>query len=141
MEKGSKMQSYFWQYLVAIVVFLILDFIWLSTAGRSIYVSELGGLLRDRPDFVVAFGFYLIFVAGLVGFVIHPAQIADNLSQAILMGAFFGLVSYGTYDLTNLSTIKGFTPLIATVDLAWGTFLSACVSGVTFSLIRYFKLG
>lgn len=135
------MQLYAWQYSLALIVFLIIDAIWLSTAGRTIYMSEIGALLRERPNFAVALAFYMIFVAGLVIFVIHPALIAGSIAQAIYMGALFGLVCYATYDLTNLSTIKGFTPLIAVVDMVWGAVLSASVSAVTLLVIRYFKIG
>jgi uncharacterized membrane protein len=135
------MQLYAWQYAVALLIFLVIDGIWLSTAGRTIYASEMGSLLRDKPDFVIAFGFYLIFIAGLVGFVIHPAHMAASLPQAVMMGAFFGLVTYATYDLTNLATVKGFTPLIAIVDLVWGTVLSASVSGLTLLALRMLKVG
>jgi uncharacterized membrane protein len=135
------MQLYAWQYAVALLIFLVIDAVWLSTAGRMIYVSEMGSLLRDKPDFVIAFGFYLIFIAGLVGFVIYPAHMVGSLPQAVMMGAFFGLVTYATYDLTNLATLKGFTPLIAIVDLVWGAVLSASVSGLTILALRALKVG
>jgi uncharacterized membrane protein len=101
------MQTYVWQFLIALVIYLIIDVIWLSTAGRSIYFVELAGMLLDRPNYVIAFVFYLIFVAGLVGFVIHPAYAADDIWQAIKMGAFFGFVTYATYDMTNLAIWLG----------------------------------
>jgi uncharacterized membrane protein len=135
------MQTYVWQLLIALVIYLIIDVIWLSTAGRSIYFVELAGMLLDRPNFVIAFIFYLIFVAGLVGFVIHPAYAADDIWQAIKMGAFFGFVSYATYDMTNLATFKGFTTKVAMIDLAWGTVLSASVSSLTLLVLRFFKVG
>jgi len=135
------MVNYFWQFIIAMAIFLAVDVIWLSTAGRSIYFVELSGMLKDRPDFLVAFIFYVIFVAGLVGFVISPAMAAGDVLYALKMGAFFGLVSYATYDLTNLSSLKGFTAKIALIDLAWGTFLSATVSSLTVLALRFFKLG
>lgn len=135
------MTQYFWQFIVAMAIFLAIDVTWLSTAGRSIYFVELAGMLKDQPNFPVAFLFYVIFVLGLVGFVINPAMIAGDVWYAIKMGAFFGLVSYATYDLTNLASMKGFTARIALIDLAWGTFLSATVSSLTVVVLRYFRLG
>ncbi len=135
------MVNYFWQFIIAMAIFLAVDVIWLSTAGRSIYFVELAGMLKDRPDFLVAFIFYAIFIAGLVCFVINPAMAAADVWYAVRMGAFFGLVSYATYDLTNLASIKGFTTKIALIDLTWGTFLSATVSGLTVLALRFFKLG
>ena len=129
------MQIYVWPYFIALFVFLCIDAVWLTFAGRSIYAAELGALLREKPDFAVAFIFYLVFIAGLVSFVILPAAAAGDIGQAVRMGALFGLVSYATYDLTNLSTINGFTTKIALIDLAWGATISAVVSGITVWLL------
>ncbi len=135
------MMSYFWQFIIAMAIFLAVDATWLATVGRSIYFVELAGMLKDQPNFPIALIFYVIFVMGLVGFVINPAMIAGDVKFAIKMGAFFGLVSYATYDLTNLASLKGFTTRIAMIDLAWGTFLSATVSSLTVLALRFFKLG
>lgn len=128
------------QYLVVLVVFLAIDATWLSTAGRWIYAPEMGALLKDRPNFVVAFIFYAIFALGLLVFIVAPHVNVTGTVKAILYGAFFGFVAYATYDLTNLSTVNGFTTKIALIDLAWGTFLSAAVSGVSIWLIRAFGI-
>jgi uncharacterized membrane protein len=133
------MSSYLWQYMIALVVFLGIDAVWLSTAGRSVYFNEIGNLLLDKPNFVVAFMFYLIFVAGMVAFVITPAVATGSIAHALVMGAFFGLVAYATYDLTNLATLKGFTVKVAIIDMVWGAVLSASVCGLTTFLVR--KLG
>lgn len=135
------MTNYFWQFIIALAIFLAVDVTWLSTAGRSIYFVELAGMLKDQPNFAIAFIFYVIFVLGLVGFVIGPAMAANDIWYALKMGAFFGFVAYATYDLTNLSSMKGFTAKIAMIDLAWGTFLSATVSSLTVLSLRFFKLG
>jgi len=132
------MRSFLLQYVIAAVFFLAADFAWLSTMGPSFYRTELGGLMREQPNFAVAIAFYLLFVAGLVVFVIHPAMIGESLVRATLKGAFFGLVAYATYDLTNLATMKGFNAKVAIVDMAWGTILSAAVCCVSIALLRRF---
>jgi uncharacterized membrane protein len=124
------------QYVVVLVVFLAIDATWLSTAGRWIYAPEMGALLKDRPNFIVAFIFYAIFALGLLVFIVSPHLAVPGIGKAIIYGAFFGFVAYATYDLTNLSTINGFTTKIAMIDLAWGTVLSASVSGISIWLIR-----
>ncbi len=129
-----------WLYLIALAMFLAIDAVWLATVARTFYVSELGPLLRDQPNFFVAFAFYLIFVFGLVVFVIKPSIEANSFVRAVALGGLFGLVSYATYDLTNLATIKGFGMRVALVDLMWGTVLSAVVSSVTYLLAGYFGL-
>jgi uncharacterized membrane protein len=128
------------QYLIVMVVFLAIDAVWLGFAGRQFYVSEIGGLLKDKPDFVAALIFYAIYAAGLLAFVVNPALATPGLGKALLMGAGFGFVAYATYDLTNLATLKGFSLKIAVIDLMWGTVLSASVSGVSVYVIRLLKL-
>lgn len=124
------------EYVTAAGLFLAADFVWLRSMGSSFYAAELGGLLREQPDLLVAVGFYLLFVAGLVFFVIHPAMAGKPLLSVAAAGAFFGLIAYATYDLTNLATVKGFTAKVAAVDMAWGAVLSGTVSLVTVALLR-----
>ena len=128
------------QYVVVLVVFLAIDAVWLSTATRIFYQPEIGQLLKDRPDFVVAFIFYLFYALGLLVFVVHPHLASPGVAKAMMYGGFFGFVAYATYDLTNLATMKGFTTRIAMIDLAWGTVLSASVSGLSVWLIRLLKI-
>lgn len=134
------MRLFVLHYLVVLIVFLAIDAVWLSTAGRMVYVSEIGQLLRDSPNFAVAFIFYMIFALGLLVFVVEPALASANLWRNILLGGFFGFVAYATYDMTNLATMKGFTTRIAIIDMAWGAFLSGSVTGLSVWLIRTFKL-
>ena len=58
--------------------------------------------------------------------------------KALVMGAVLGFVAYGTYDLTNLSTVAGFSPRVAVVDLAWGTALTATSSAIGVWIGRFF---
>jgi uncharacterized membrane protein len=110
-------------YLCCAAIVFPLDAVWLVLMGNRFYRSELGDLMRTEPNLVVAGLFYLAYVAGLVILVAGPAE--GDVLKALWMGAVLGFVAYGTYDLTNLSTINGFTPTVAAVDLAWGTSLSA----------------
>ena len=110
-------------YAATAVIFFVLDFIWLSLSVGPIYRKELGNLLLDQPNLAVAAGFYLVYVLGLVILVSAPAE--GNVGKALWMAALFGLVAYGTYDLTNLATLRGFTPTVAIIDMAWGTFVTA----------------
>jgi uncharacterized membrane protein len=120
------------QLLVASGVMGVLDFIWLGTVAKTFYRSQIGKLLLDKPNMTAAVLFYVIYVVGVVTFVISPALEKDSLSYALTRGALFGFVAYATYDLTNLATMKGFTAKVVVVDLAWGALLTAVVAGVTF---------
>jgi uncharacterized membrane protein len=105
------------------LVFFPLDFLWLSQTGKSFYRRELGTLLLEEPNLIVAALFYIAYVAGVVILVAAPAN--GDVLKAAMMGAVLGFVAYGTYDLTNLSTVRGFTATVAAVDIIWGTALTA----------------
>ena len=121
-------------WIAAAVLFLVIDMIWLLWLGRSFYVSEIGDLLRQPPNIGAAGAFYIVYVTGLMVMVVWPAVQAGSVGQALLYGAALGLVAYGTYDLTNLAVMKGFTTKIAIIDMAWGTILTGLVSGITVTI-------
>ncbi len=110
-------------FVTFVVIFFPLDFIWLSTVGRHFYYKELAGILLPKPRLAVAGAFYVAYLVGLVVLVGSPA--AGDLSKAFWLGAVFGFVCYGTLDLTNLATVRGFTLRYVVVDVAWGTVLTA----------------
>lgn len=120
------------QYLVAAVVFLVLDLAWLGLVAQGLYERLLGDLLAEQPNVAAAVAFYAIFLAGLVYFVIAPAVEERSLRSALIRGAAFGLVTYATWDLTSLAVIEGFPAAIVPIDMAWGAVLAAAVSTVTF---------
>jgi len=115
-------------YFATSVVFLGLDAVWLSQVALGLYRREIGGLLLDQPNLPVAGLFYLLFVAGIVLLVVQPAASNGGWTAALWMGAVLGLVAYGTYDITNLSTLRGWSLTIAAVDLAWGVVVTAVAS-------------
>lgn len=119
-------------YLIALPVFLGIDMVWLTLVAKKFYGEQLGYLMSKNPNLVAAGIFYLLFIAGLIVFVIAPALDKKLWMNAMIMGAFFGLVTYATYDLTNLATVKDWPIIITIVDLIWGTVLSASVSIVTY---------
>jgi uncharacterized membrane protein len=114
-------------YFATLVVFLGIDYIWLSRA-MSFYKLELGGLLAEKPNLAIAGGFYALYVAGIIALAVVPAERNGSWITALLLGGVLGLVAYGTYDLTNLATLKGWSTKVAIVDIAWGTFLTATSS-------------
>ena len=117
-------------YLCTLVGFLAIDAVWLTVVARGFYRRQLNFLLSDQPNWWAAIIFYLLFVVGLLVFAIVPGLQAGSLRKVLLLGAFFGLVTYATYDLTNLATVKNWPWLVTLVDMAWGTVLAAAVSGI-----------
>lgn len=119
-------------YLIAFTVFFIIDITWIGFIAKNFYRDQIGYLLAPNVNWPAAIIFYLLFISALVFFVIAPAVEGRSLMQALLYGAFFGLVTYATYDLTNLATTKDWPLLVTVVDMAWGTFLAASISVVTY---------
>jgi uncharacterized membrane protein len=134
------MRNMLLHYLIVFAVFLAIDAVWLTNAGRLIYRPEIGALLKENPNLVIALIFYAFYAVGLLVFVVTPALASPGLGKALMFGALFGFVAYATYDLTNLATLKGFTAKIAMIDLLWGTVLSASVSAASVWLIRLLKI-
>jgi len=119
-------------YGVGAAVCFGLDLVWLGVIARGFYRQHLGYIMRPDVRWVPAVLFYLIYVAALVVFVVMPAVEKQSLARALLLGAFFGLAAYAAYDLTSLALIKDYPLVAALVDLAWGTTLSAVVSGAVY---------
>jgi len=123
----------YWKiYLIALPVFFAIDMIWLGLIAKKFYANQIGFLLRPDVNWTAAISFYLLFIAGLVAFVIHPALSKTSLKHALLFGAFFGLITYATYDLTNLATMKNWPLTVTIVDLIWGAVLASSVSSITY---------
>ena len=125
-------------YLLTILVFFLVDIVWLGVISKNLYKNYLGHLMAPKVNWTAALIFYALFIAGLVFFVINPALAKDSLMYAILAGGFFGLITYGTYDLTNLATLKDWPLNITIIDLIWGTVLNAITSGITFTVVQKF---
>ncbi len=118
-------------YLITFVVFFLVDILWLGFISKKLYKEYLGHLMGP-VNWPAALIFYVLFIGGLVFFVITPALEKESLLYAISVGAFFGLIAYGTYDLTNLATLKDWPVTITVIDLIWGTFLNATTAGITY---------
>lgn len=118
------MTTYLLAYISTAVVFFGLDFIWLSRVATSFYKSRIGDLMLDQPNFVAAGLFYLFYIAGIVYFAVAPALSGGSWVSALASGAILGFIAYGTYDMTNLSTLKNWSLSVSVVDMAWGTVLT-----------------
>lgn len=127
-------------YLLTVIVFFLVDIVWLGFISKNLYKNYLGHLMAPNVNWVAALIFYALFIVGLVFFVINPALEKDSIIYAIMAGGFFGLITYSTYDLTNLATIKDWPLNITIIDIIWGTFLNAMTSGITFLVVdKFFK--
>lgn len=125
-------------YAIALVVFLVIDIVWLTVISKTLYAQHLGYLMAPKAKLLAALLFYLLFVLGLQFFVLNPALASGSWKMALFAGMFFGLVTYATYDLTNLATIKNWPVLITVIDLVWGSVVSGLTSILSFLIIRRF---
>lgn len=114
--------------ITAGIVMGVLDFVWLGFVAKKLYYDEMGDILLKKPNMPPALLFYAIYVVGSVLLVVMPAVELGSWQHALGYGALLGFVAYATYDLTNLATLKGFSPKIVAVDLAWGTAITAVVA-------------
>ncbi len=126
------MRLFFQLYPIAIVVFFAVDIVWLGVVAKRFYQSQIGHLLKENVNWIAAFVFYFIFVAGVVFFAIMPAWRDESALMAFALGGFFGFIAYSTYDLTNLATTKDWPLSVTIVDLLWGSFLGGATSLLTY---------
>jgi len=125
---------FFKLFTIALPVFLAIDLTWLGLIAKDLYAKQIGHLLRPDVNWIAAIVFYVLFCVGLVFFVIAPAVEKKSWLQALTSGAFFGLVTYATYDLTNLAVAKGWPLSNTLIALSWGSFLAASVSVITYAI-------
>lgn len=126
-------------FAIALPVFFVIDMVWLGLVAKDFYRGQIGTLMKSDVNWTAAIIFYLIFIVGLVVFVITPAVEKGSWAHALIFGALFGLVCYATYDLTNLAVAKDWPLLVTIVDLVWGGVLAASVSTITYFIAS--KLG
>jgi len=86
--------------------------------------------MRTPPDWLAASIFYALFCAAIVYFVVKPSLNAPA-STLLFRAAFFGLITYGTYELTNRAVIQDWPWPIVVIDIVWGMFLASATAWVS----------
>ncbi len=117
--------------------FMALDFTWLTIMTPLLYRPGLAPLLADRFDPVAAILFYLLYIGGILALAVRPALARGGAANgALVNGALLGAVAYGTYDLTNLATLRGFPVSIVLFDMVWGVVVTTVGAGVGYRVMR-----
>ena len=116
--------NYLAAYAATALVFLAMDAVWLGLIALGFYQRSIGHLMAPEFNLVAAGLFYVMFPAALVFFAVLPATSA-SWGKAALLGGLLGLTAYGTYDLTNLATLRDWPASLSLVDAAWGSLASA----------------
>jgi uncharacterized membrane protein len=124
-------------YGLTVPVFFAVDMFWLGIVAKTFYRRHIGHLMADGVNWPAALVFYLLFIAGILFFCVAPALESRSAIRALAGGALFGLMTYATYDLTNLATLRQWPLLVTVVDLAWGMVLTGTVSVISYALGRW----
>jgi uncharacterized membrane protein len=112
-------------YIPTLVLMLLIDGTWIALVALPMFRATFGQeMLTVRA--VPATLFYLIYVAGIVVFVMPAGQ--RSWQMTAVYGALFGLFTYATYDLTNYATLRNWTAALAAADIVWGMVMTAVVS-------------
>lgn len=120
--------TYIYLYLLTFLAFFAIDFIWLKFVATKFYSTKIGHLMAPKPKLIPAIIFYLVFVVGIIIFAVLPGYESQNIWKTVMLGALFGMLSYSTYDLTNLATLKNWPTSVTIIDIAWGTSVSTITS-------------
>lgn len=127
-------------YVATFVLFLGIDYFGLSYLIKPTFEKDIGPLLLDSPRIGPAFVFYAFYVAVLLWFVSLPA-LAQNHSLLWVFGnaALIGAMAYGTYEFTNLATLKDWTWTMVATDFTWGTILTGVSATGGVAIARMFS--
>ena len=97
-------------------------------------------LLAPSINGKAAILFYLLYGFGIMALVVLPAiHHETRISQVAISAAIFGLVAYGTYDLTNHATLKNWPWTVTVVDMTWGALLTTIAGTAAVIILRYFS--
>ncbi|MGI9380033.1 MAG: DUF2177 family protein [Methyloligellaceae bacterium] len=127
---------YLTAYIATTVAFLVFDFVWLAFIAKKFYRTQLGSLMKEKVNFLIAGGFYAVFTIGIVYFAVAPALETQEWQLAMINGALFGFFTYATYDLTNMATIRDWPAKMSIVDMAWGTSLTSATATMGYLTTR-----
>lgn len=124
------------RYVVALIVLALGDVFWLGYFAHAVFQPTLAAIMREHTQWPAAILFYLLYALGIVIFAASPALANRSGRQALVSGLLFGFFAYMTYDLTNYATLSAWTVKLATMDVAWGTFISGVAAYVSYALTR-----
>ncbi len=126
-------------YFATFGIFLVIDFFGLSYLIKPVFERDIGPLLLDRFRILPALIFYAFYVGVLLWFVSWPAVMQDkSLWWVFGNAAILGALGYGTYEFTNLATLRDWTPQMVATDLSWGILLTAVSATAGVAITRAF---
>ena len=125
-------------YVVTCAVFLGLDYLGLSYLIKPTFEKDIKSLLLESPRMGPAVVFYAFYIFCVLWFVSWPA-IQQNHSLLWVFGtaALIGAMGYGTYEFTNLATLKDWTWRMVATDFTWGTLLTGTSATIGVAVARW----
>ena len=123
-------------YLAALLVIGVLDALWLGLLAKDFYRQEIGPQMVDQIRWTPALIFYFAYPAALVALALYPT--GQPMGTQIVRAALVGLACYGVYDLSNMATLRQWSWKLVLVDIAWGTFISACAGAAAAWVMQRF---
>src|SRR3954469_9644838 len=129
------MKTFALAYGFAGIAFLGLDIVWLGVMGNALYRPQLGSLVLEKFLLPPAAAFYLLYPVGIAVFAVSPALQASSAITALAHGLLFGFLAYATYNLTNMSTLRGWSPLVTAVDTGWGATVTGAAAIIGYWLV------
>jgi uncharacterized membrane protein len=115
--------------LAVVLTMIALDVVWIGIVARSLYDHGIGHLMAAQPNLVAALAFYVLYAIGLMAFVV-VRQAPGDRKMAAAWGAAFGFMTYMTYDLTNLATLRDWPLALSCIDVAWGCLATSLAAAV-----------
>jgi len=124
-------------YIVTFAIFLGIDYLGLSYIIKPVFTRDIGPLLADDPRLAPAAIFYAFYTCVLLWFVSWPAlDGGKSLLWVFGSGVLIGGMAYGTYEFTNLATLKDWTWRMVATDFTWGSLLTGVSATAGVAVVR-----
>lgn len=113
------------QVFVGMVVMALLDAPMIKYVIQPTLEETAPDLIRDKMNILAA----LIFYVGYVSLTVFLSkQGADTTGTVARNAALLGLMSYGTYEFTNMAVTDGWSWKMVLIDTTWGVILTTIVA-------------
>ncbi|MBY0109590.1 MAG: DUF2177 family protein [Candidatus Babeliaceae bacterium] len=119
-------------YVTSLGAFIALDCLWIFFFMKDMYQEKLGvvsnmgsaGILDLKT--LAAIAVWALIVKGIILFVLPRTH--GSYWYALVKGGIYGLIVYGTYELTNYAVLPNWPTEIIGYDIAWGIFICAIIT-------------
>jgi uncharacterized membrane protein len=125
-------------YISTLVIFLAVDAVGITKMIRPVFERHVGDLLADPFRVGPAVFFYALYIVGVLYFVSLPALRDNQPVQALIGGVLIGLMCYGTYEFTNLATLRAWSWEQVIMDTLWGGALTGASAWAGVMITRWF---